>query len=245
MKADTLIMPTTKRLLARRIVNASVSTGGNLLFPGLGSLLEAIYSVTHKDISEKELTDWRQQTDVNLQKLIDEVFPSILLSETAALIALDLCNSSTKGRAKFDYFTIESIHAEFPKLTKEQIEDGVAELLHFGLISKGPTAQTLVTPEYSLFWLFDPLSNLQTDPYQDAKALAREALQAPTFNSRKIIKKLGWSPRRFNPALSYMLNEISEAFIISRESNPDLIVVGMHYKTETRFQIGLFLGEAL
>ncbi|HPE31333.1 MAG TPA: hypothetical protein PLV61_09070, partial [Parvularculaceae bacterium] len=210
-----------RRLLARRIANAAISAGGNFLFPGLGSLLEAIYSVTHPEAIEKELAQWRQQTDQNLDRLLEAIFPTIKLSDDASAIAIYLCNSSGKGRKKSELYTINAIHKDFPHLSKEQVEDCVGELLHYGLVSKGPTVQTMITPEYPLFWLFDPISEFGTDPYEDAKTLANEALQEKVFNSRKTIAQLGWSPRRFNPALAYIIEEIGDHFIISNESNPD------------------------
>ncbi len=234
-------MPNTKRLLARRILNAGISVSGNLMFPGIGSLLEAIYSVTHPEVIDKEWDEWRQQTNRDLDRLVEAIFPAIRLSETASDIALYLTNASEKGRRCSGSYTIEAVHTIFPGISKDETEDGVAALLHFGLLSKGPTEQTMVTPEYPLFWLFDPISKFETDPYEDAKALASKALESDRFNSRKMVEELNWSYRRFNPAMAYLIEEIGDAFIISRESNPDMVVVGMHFKTESRYQLRRFI----
>ncbi|MEZ5982389.1 MAG: hypothetical protein R3C54_08795 [Parvularculaceae bacterium] len=102
--------------------------------------------------------------------------------------------------------------------------------------------QTMITPEYPLFWLFDPSSEFGTDPTRMRKR-SLMTLQEKVFNSRKTIARNGWSPRRFNPALAYIIEEIGDHFIISNESNPDLIAVSMHQKTETRHELRLFLGE--
>jgi hypothetical protein len=238
-------MPNTKRLLARRILNAGISASGNLMFPGTGSLVEAIYSVTHPEVIDKEWDDWRQKTNDDLNGIVEAIFPAIRLSETASDVALYLANVSENGRRCSNLYTIEDIHTTLSETSKDEIEDSVGALLHFELLSKGPTVQTMVTPEYPLFWLFDPISNSNTDPYEDAKSLAAKALESDRFISRKIIEELNWSYRRFNPAMAYLIEEIGDAFIISRESNPDMIVVGMHFKTESRFQLRRFInGEA-
>ncbi len=238
-------MPNTKRLLARRILNAGISASGNLMFPGIGSLLEAIYSVTHPEVIDKEWNAWRQKTNDDLNLIVEAIFPAIRLSETASDVALYLANASENGRRCSNLYTIEDIHMILPETSKYEIEDSVGALLHFELLSKGPTVQTMVTQEYPLFWLFDPISNFKTDPYEDAKSLAAKALESDRFNSRKIIEELNWSYRRFNPAMAYLIEEIGDAFIIGRESNPDMIVVGMHFKTESRYQLRRFInGEA-
>lgn len=236
-------MSSPKRLLARRILNAAISTGGDILAPGLGSLLDAIYSVTHPEKIEAELVAWQKATDSNVELLVNAIFPTIRLTDSASEVAIDLCNSSEKGRRRSGLYTIEAINSEFPDMSREQVEDCIGELLHYGLVSEGPTGQTMVTPEYPLFWLFDPISNLGNDPFEDSRLLAREALSGPIFNTRKVAERLDWSPRRINPALAYLINEIGEHFIISKESNPDFIAVSMRNKTETRYELRVFLGE--
>ena len=91
-------------------------------------------------------------------------------------------------------------------MTPEQMELAVDELRDFGLADVNGSNDTLFATN-RLFWETDALFG-ETDPAVDAQVVAKFVVGHPSDYSelKEIAACLGWSPRRLNPAASYLID---------------------------------------
>lgn len=91
-----------------------------------------------------------------------------------------------------------------------------------------------VQPTFLLFVETDPALK-GWDPRQDAKALALTAIgmDSPSLSPREIGEKLGWEPRRLNPAMCWLENRGFANFSKATSSSPYRFT-GMFITTSTR-----------
>jgi diguanylate cyclase (GGDEF)-like protein len=78
-----------------------------------------------------------------------------------------------------------------------------------------------IQPTFSLFFETDPTLK-GWDPRQDAKAVALTAIgmDSPSLSPREIDGKLGWEPRRLNPAMCWLENRGFANFSKATSSSP-------------------------
>lgn len=196
-------------------------------FHPVTAALARLYQVTHPSKFEQDVAQWWMtvSTSVNdheirLQALETTYQPRLALGEDAQALALWLAGHSTRGDEHSVEFDV--IQAAFPALGARALQDAAAELRMFGLATLqaviGNPVRS-VAPTFSLFALMDPIVT-QTSPQDDAVEIARQALELDGGRIPEIAARLGWSPRRVNPALALLLplvttvsNEVSQDYI--------------------------------
>lgn len=128
--------------------------------------------------------------------------PATKTGYSAAATALaKLFVDSTKCAQKFDpQFTIDALVASLG-MTEEDVDDAIHELS--GLVTKH--SETLIYPEEELFVRFDKFW-MGWDPAEDALRIATGIVGDDAFPSQpgEAAKRLGWEPRRMNPALAFL-----------------------------------------
>ena len=209
-----------------RAVWRAVLESGAQFFP-VTAALARIYQTTHPSKFEHELVQWRSTIsasandhEARLQQLEATYRPHLALGVDARALALWLAAQSTTGRENSVDF--ETLEAAFPALNKRALQDAAAELKLFGLATLDAALGVpvlSVSPTYDLFALIDPVVT-GTSPQDDAVQIARQALELDGGRIPEIAQRLGWAPRRINPALALLLPLVS---IRSNEISPDYI----------------------
>jgi hypothetical protein len=211
--------------LNRAVWRAAVE--GAAQFTPVTAAIARLFQLTHPAQFERDLAEWRMtvSTSVNdhearLQALEATYRPHMALSADAQSLALWLAGQSVRGDDHNVDFTV--IQAAFPTLDARALQDAAAELRMVGLATIEAVIGDpvwSVAPTFSLFALMDPVVTL-TSPQDDAVEIARQALDLDGGRIPEIAGRLGWSPRRINPALALLLplvttvsNEISREYI--------------------------------
>ncbi len=194
-----------------RAIWRAVLEAGAQFFP-VTAALTRIYQTTHPRQFEQELERWRltvsasiNDQDARLQRLEDTYHPRLALSEESKALALWLASRSITGRQESVEFDV--VVAAFPQSSQRTLQDAAAELKHFGLATIAAVIGNpvySVAPTYDLFALMDPVAT-NTSPQNDAVEIARQALELDGGRVPEIARRLGWSPRRMNPALALLL----------------------------------------
>ena len=221
------MIATPKADVGRAVWRAVFEAGAQ--FTPVTAALARLYQTTHPSRFEQAVGVWRDEitSTVNDQQLrlaaLETTYqPRMMLGAAAQDLALWLAREAPTANG--DGFGFEAVQAAFPEVGKRDLEDAVAELRQAGLvevISAIGRAIVDVTPTNTLFLLMDPVA-LGTSPQADAVSFAREALALDGGRVREIAGRLGWTPRRVNPALALLLPLVS---IRSDESNPDYVTV--------------------
>src|SRR5262249_36648713 len=118
---------------------------------------------------------------------------------------------STSGRPNDPQLSAQII-LEATGVSAEDLIDAISELEELGwvqprrVIGARPFGYQIVTPTGLLFMHVDP-HVMGWDAAQDALRVAAELVNQPNYGlqSREIVTRLGWTPRRLNPALSYLI----------------------------------------
>ena len=111
------------------------------------------------------------------------------------------------------------------KLTDDDITEAVYELERDGLVFRhqamgmGAIGFHLLTPTATFFQVVDPAFGIG-DPTADARAIAAALIEGgeQAGNVPVLAAKLGWAPRRMNPALAVLIAK--NLVTISNEMNP-------------------------
>lgn len=122
-------------------------------------------------------------------------------SHAANLIAKYFVTKTETARFADPQVTIDNLAQELA-LTEEDVRDGLHELRSFFRKIQFDRAM----PEATLFVEFDRHFT-EHDPAQDGLRLAIDLTNDQTFptNAEEIAKRYDWSPRRLNPAISYLV----------------------------------------
>jgi hypothetical protein len=211
--------PSPRRELARRVAEALASS-----IPG-GPLLAAVFAVTHPDKLELVRREWESAVTRQLNVIMERLEPTIKLSDAAIDLAVGLSSLSDKGRP--ETFKFASIKRQLPNMEAGQIHAAMGELELCGLVNVRRLlgGRAIYTPTNNLYWVFDPLAFEGRSPRDDAKALAEVLVRDGALPSSAIALKLGWAARRFNPAMSLLLEVLSniQGVIRSGEADPDFV----------------------
>lgn len=133
------------------------------------------------------------------------------LSIAASRLAEILVRRSKLGRARDPELTVDVLLKE-TGLAIQDLQVGISDLKRLRLIevhrgvSGGQLGFTSVTTTARIFELLDS-SFMGWNPSEDAVQIAIEVCNSPThwLDSRSACEKLGWSPRRMNPALTKLI----------------------------------------
>lgn len=132
------------------------------------------------------------------------------LSDEAETIAKLLVETSVYGR-EMDPLVSPDMLRSAAGTSDADISEAVHELEQHGLIYRhvtlgmGDIGFTAITPMAPIFTVFDPIFGMG-DPKSDSQTLATELtqnLQGTAID--ELATRLGWLPRRMNPALSILL----------------------------------------
>lgn len=214
-----------RRQLARRLSDAAISG-----IPFVGPFLTALYSVTHPEHAATLDQEWKERVTSTVNELIDIVIPTIKLSDDAIEVASYLARASRVGRGQNDFCEPNAIAAELSQLGSEAISQalGELELDSFIFVQRFAGGESILAPTNQLFWVFDPIAFPDTDPNVDARAVAEAIIADDYLQSEKFIEVHGWTSRRFNPAMTLLLDATSQkGLIVSRESNPDFVTLSV------------------
>ncbi|MGX9120376.1 hypothetical protein ACWTU6_27485 [Mesorhizobium sp. BHbsci] len=199
-----------KKLLARRLFDAVISE-----VPFVGGPFAAMLSVTHPQKVEQLQGKWQADvTDAlnNLEKIINDLIPTIPLSDLALSIGIWTSKNSKLGRGEMvDFATLRS---EFPDATKLDTEDALGEMAHVGLVRLSSAMGHKIVfyrPTVTFYEVFDPVALDGINPRADAAQAARFILlKDSTVGADSIMAEFGWEARRYNPAMAIISTMIGE-----------------------------------
>lgn len=234
----------------RALLRAFLEAGAQF-FP-VTAALTRLYQTSHPSQFQRELEQWR--TDVSdaanrlaarLDALEQAHHPTLTLSEDADTLARWLVATSERGLEEF--VEAEAVLAALPDWTVRRLQDVAAELKLAGLATTSATLGhpvRLVTPTAMLFALFDPVV-VGASPQTDAVELARLILELDPsqVSSAEFAGRLGWEPRRFNPALSLLLTLVPDRQV-RKVLQPTWVTAGFIVSAETRVQLRRLVSSA-
>lgn len=123
-----------------------------------------------------------------------------------------MANESSDGLYEPDVELEAVAVALGPDHSRSSIEDAVEELALLGLVALiRHSGGAIIQPRAPLFEQIDPHAKVWK-PREDARALAALALEmGESFQSEELEAQSGFERRRFNPALSVLLDQLDPA----------------------------------
>lgn len=160
-----------------------------------------------KGFTPDELRRYRNETHAfvaGVRAQIDPGRATLTLSEEAVELAGLLSHRSRNGYRFDPQMRIDQIPNEI-ELSGDDLELAIDELRSLGLVELNSSRSTLFATN-RLFWETDPIF-YDADPAGDAETVARALSDLPSddITVAEIAKVLGWTPRRLNPATSYLV----------------------------------------
>jgi hypothetical protein len=160
--------------------------------------------------------------------------PNLALSPLAATLAELFAKRSENGRSWDPQLPVTDMQ-EATDASDNDLIDAISELEDLGwvepqrVMGAGPYGYCFVTPSDRLFERVD-LAVMGWDPAQDALRVATEVVNSAEhgLQAHELVERLGWPPRRLNPALSYLE---SHDLVLSSKVNHPIFVT--HYIGET------------
>jgi hypothetical protein len=122
-----------------------------------------------------------------------------------AFALASLLNKRSKNGIRLDAQVRIDALAVALGLSDEDVKIAIDELYSAGLLKITGAGET-VFPTDRLFWDTDPLFG-ESDPRSDAQLVARALVEhtADTLTMAELATRLHWSPRRLNPATSFLV----------------------------------------
>jgi hypothetical protein len=173
------------------------------------------YPGAFEEAKEAYLRDLGSATNDHSERLtrLEQVFaPRAVISPLAALIALQMLTLNRSGRP--DAISFDEIVELLPGKDRTQSEEAVSELKHRGYVETVPVLGSRhgrVRPTLAMFLAFDK-SATGNDTRLDAIEIAKTWLLDPSTTSvDTLASKVGWEPRRLNPALMALRDYLPNA----------------------------------
>lgn len=160
-----------------------------------------------KGLTSQEVLRYREElyNYINAQqRLLEPSPPTTHLSPEGGALAQFLNTRSITGD-KFDpQVRIDALETELA-LSIDDVKLAIDELSASGLLEINGS-RDVVFATNRLFWETDPVF-ADNDPASDAETLARAIVNQPmdAISMTDLASKLGWQPRRLNPAASYLV----------------------------------------
>lgn len=223
-----------KRTLAR-----TVAEGVAGLVPG-GGIATGVLRVTHPPTVEQDREVWEQAISERTNEHSDrldqheaQLTRQETISGTTAQLIAALARDCPDGLGN-EFYDLDRLSALLPDEERQELEDAAFELEAFGLVDfhrtiNGPWRLSL-SPEF-----YEQVDHQVMDwaTENDAFALARLMLEFDTGNAPTLHEKTGWSKRRFNPALRYLLPLFPEGRV-RRVIQPDYVTMGVALAPEDK-----------
>ena len=161
------------------------------------------------------------------------------LSPFARELALWVAETSPGGLR--DFVDEKRLRSDFEGKTEQELGEAIAELQTDGFVDGKSFggAVPYFRPQLELFETFDPIA-FGTDPTADGVELAAYALAgSDAVNVPELFAKTGWTHRRFNPALSYLVTKISGP--VSKTYDNEFAVRFFHMNANDRVSLKRFV----
>lgn len=159
-----------------------------------------------KGFTSQELIAYRDDLYAFNEAARASIAPSQAYARLSAegLVLARLLNESSANGYKLDPQVRIDALPQRTGLSQEDVELAVDELRSSGLLEVNGS-RDVVFATNRLFWETDPLFT-ESDPTIDAQALARWMVnqQEDAADMRRVGEELGWTPRRLNPAATYL-----------------------------------------
>jgi hypothetical protein len=161
------------------------------------------------------------------------------LSIAAEKVAEMFIRRSTSGRSGDPEITVPELKAE-TSLTDEQLLDAVDELENEGLLEPSrclgnrPFGYVHIFPTSRIFELLDP-AIMGWSPNSDAVTVAARLVSEGAqrgHSSQQVMEDLGWTPRRLNPALSFLIDR--DLIMASKNLDATFVTTAMFVNQSTR-----------
>jgi hypothetical protein len=160
-----------------------------------------------KGFTPEELRGYRDELHVFIvaqRMAIEPHRPAITVSPEGVSLAA-LLNARSQSGYKFDPQVRIDTLAELLELSVDDVEIAIDELARLDLLEVNGS-RDVVFATNRLFWDTDPIFTA-FDPAADAETVARvlTALSSASITMADLASQLAWSPRRLNPAASYLV----------------------------------------
>jgi hypothetical protein len=212
--------------------------------------LARIYQFTYPPQFQAQLADWRAEISarvsdhsVLLDELTQRLARRLVISDLAVSLGMKLVETEDAGLESMRDF--EDVLGLIPEADSGAIAEALHELEHYGLLT---THATLAEPishvvlRYEIYPAFDPVV-IGYDTMADARHLAQLMVDNPERGSvPKLFAEVGWSRRRFNPALAYLLQFLEDG-VISRELQAEFPTTYVFVHSRERFRLKQFIGD--
>jgi hypothetical protein len=160
--------------------------------------------------------------------------PNLALSPLAAMLAELFSKRSENGRAWDPQLAVDDMR-EVTRASDVDLIDAISELEDLGwvepqrVMGAGPFGYYFVTPTDNLFEHVDP-HVMEWNTTADAARVAAEVVNSDErgCQAHELIERLKWTPRRLNPALSFLVSR--DLVDWSRVNDPVFVT---HYIGET------------
>jgi hypothetical protein len=189
-------------------------------FTPVTAALARLYGYTHPSEFEqdrerffRDLAGSANLIEERITRLEGFFSTRITVSNLALEIAFYVLRTDNIGRSG-NLFQFTALRDHFSSVETPLLEEAVAELEHSGYLSIFATMSQPIscfTPETALYLAFDRAATGR-DTSADAVEIARLWLQDNTLHIIPQLRdRLGWEPRRLNPALSALRYVFSES----------------------------------
>jgi hypothetical protein len=206
--------------------------------------LAHLYGYTHPSQFEQDIEKFQRQVadfvndyEERIARVEAALAPHARINPLALDVALFLLRGNTTGRRELALFS--DLQATFCDVSKALLEEAIAELKHLGYAeTTSVLSQPIRTVQATsaMFLAFDLVAT-GNDTRADAVQIAGLWLENDRLtNVYELEKKLGWEPRRLNPALAALL-PIFPKGRQSGELHPRLEVVSVLVTPDERFQL--------
>ena len=217
--------------------------------PGIGAVLSEVVESIMPDPDKVEERRWAGEVNECLEGLhgrVDGIEDqltgerTVTLEGPAAAVLQLMLQRCPDGRRN-QRWTWEEARKELPELTERDFKDAAGELEHYGLVESlrsinGPVRLKLATAAYTA--ADRPVMGWNTRA--DAKHLAALSLEKDGgVLSKDLHEAVGWSLRRFNPALELVVQHVGHGRV-SQSSGSEYVTGWFSPNDAERFALKQF-----
>jgi hypothetical protein len=212
--------------------------------------LATVFRFTHPSEMERTLESWRAEVsdgvnghEERIVALEHILAPRLEIGEIAVAVGLWLAVSSQDGLSSPVMF--EVVAEAFPEIAEADLHEAIFELQHLHFVTiVGAIGRSIVIvmPTVDLFVVFD-CAAVGSDPVTDAATLAEMILLDEALaNIPKLDQACGWSGRKLNPAVAFLMQFFPEGRY-SREAQAKYVTTYLLITPDERFKLKHFVKE--
>lgn len=230
-----------------RDVARAMAEGVAELVPGAG-VVTALLRVTHPPKSEQERDEWQKaitnrsnEHDQEIDRHAALLEPTETVTGLTEQLIRQLAQQCPDGLGCW-YFELGDLQALLPAETAQAIEDAASDLEAYGLIRMRHTFSGWCATLTQAFYEQVDHQVMGWNTVADAAAIARLMMSEGNGDAAELHGKTGWTKRRFNPALAYVLQFFPEGRI-SRERQADYATRWVAIMPEDRAALRRFVAR--